>query len=159
MKLLHLFAFFLLACIPPTEYKPARTPRVYETVSVLTLPIQYRYWFEEVEKCSGLEGELSSVYFYSVLGETFTMDNEPEEKRFRGYFALAETGQKMIFISSSNTLTRWIVKHEMLHFLVYMNFDLVKRDFSNKTEAEKLNEWQHPDEYFNKRCRLLDWQQ
>jgi len=99
----------------------------------LDITAEYRQWWGELEACSGLQGNIDNVRFYSVP----SLSGGVVGRIWYG-------GSPLIEIVSVNpqawTHVGWAVKHEMMHAL--------------------LNRSGHPVEYFDGRCGNLtkgDW--
>lgn len=91
-------------------------------------PIQYANWWRMTEACSGLEGNLDAITWYSVMSSEFTIDGES----YDGYWFGADD---RILLSYPSVSDGRVVRHEMLHAL--------------------LRSGAHPVEYFVTRCGAL----
>jgi hypothetical protein len=84
---------------------------------------QYSQWWRELEGCSGLRGNLSAVAFYSV-------ESIPGQAIGRYQLKGGKQTIELVFLFLNDEP---IVKHEMMHALLY-------------------NVGGHPSEYFNGKC-------
>ncbi len=83
-------------------------------------PEQYYGWWDEIGTCSEYEvtvEELDSIEFFFIRAETFMVNGEV------GYIAYAFVHDDQIFIVDSKKDEEYIVKHEMLHFILWWFYD------------------------------------
>lgn len=76
-------------------------------------PPVYTAWWAMVEECSGLQGSLESIQWFSVPGELSDPSNPAEP--VDAYWSAASN---RIVLNSNDTVAGNIVRHEMLHALV-----------------------------------------
>jgi hypothetical protein len=76
-------------------------------------PPVYQQWWAMVEGCSGLEGSLESIQWFSVPEQLWDPSNPADP--VEGYWSAASN---RIVLNSNDTAAGGIVRHEMLHALV-----------------------------------------
>lgn len=95
-------------------------------------PPAYHVWWQEVEQCSGLPGDMSKVSFGVML------DRE-HIREYAGYTTIDPT--PFIVLSPAHVYDAITVKHEMLHAI------LLQHGLQRHGD--------HPQEYFIERCKVL----
>lgn len=97
-------------------------------------PTEYHKWMLEVAKCAGLDTlpAKAIVQFFAVNGTSFRTDRSDWDMGV----TLAVGDSLQTFIGSPHTGRQDIVKHELMHLLLYTNGKVT-------TQAER-----HPAEYF-----------
>lgn len=80
-------------------------------VSRFDPPLIYDAWFSEVSKCSGLYRPLGGIDWYAT----------PEPWERNGGVALGGYADGNIYLAEIDVMTEWVVKHEMLHYLLHPN--------------------------------------
>jgi hypothetical protein len=79
--------------------------------AVFDAPAVYSRWWQDVEQCSGLTGDLSSVRWYMApTGQSLTVKGQPVD----AYWASAGN---FIVLSTGTKYAGSLIRHEMLHAL------------------------------------------
>jgi hypothetical protein len=112
----------------------------FPIVTKIIPPMIYDKWWKEIMQCSGLTVPNSltqNVEFFSVLGKYgFMIEGLDYSNGFFGGYTMA--WKQQIYLAVDEVLDKKVVKHEMLHFLLY-----------NYGNSEN-----HPALYFKQKCKL-----
>jgi hypothetical protein len=125
---LFLLAAFLVGCHHPLE--------PWEEIDLSTAvkiepSAQYVAWWNELEVCSGLSGDVHAVAFYVVPNDS-TIQVGPES--YWGYWI--KNGNKIV-LAGTHAYSEKLVKHEEMHALLHSAL--------------------HPSAYFNGPCGDLTY--
>lgn len=114
----------LLAVLVLVACSEITAPPSDTALEITPIPAHYRVWWDELESCAKLSGDIDRVRFYA--DESQYMGQTPEGKPARAY---AQRGSRpfIVFFKDARHY-EGVVKHEMLHIL--------------------LGEGGHPVEYF-----------
>jgi len=129
----------MMAKFPNSPFKEsvyvAGIPYIKDIDSYET-PLIYNKWWGEVEGCTGLyipDTEKNKIKFYYIRAEAFYFNIDTTKTLFDGYtFPM----YNKIYVIKGDMLSEKVIKHEMVHILMYHNGD--DRD--------------HPPVYFNNAC-------
>jgi hypothetical protein len=116
---------------------PNTWPHVEHTDPLVTpfdAPWQYRQWWAEDEKCSGLKGDFDHWNFAAVNASAFRVNHS--DMLFIGY---TWSDTHTIYLVAPFKMNPLLVKHEMIHALM---------DENNMPAG-------HPDSLFNRKCGRL----
>jgi hypothetical protein len=88
-------------------------PPLPEGATQFSTPAVYARWWTMVEQCSGLQGSLGSVHWYSTPQQLWNPSNSADP--VEGYWSLASN---RVVLNSNDTIDGPTVRHEMLHALI-----------------------------------------
>jgi hypothetical protein len=100
--ILMLVAVVLVACVPMQSTAFAQNVKPVEGRDA-----QYKQWYQDLEKCSGLKGDFNRLSFYT------TTDHLHNGRTFDGYWE-----QQSNSIVLRKPWEREAVQHEMMHDLL-----------------------------------------
>jgi hypothetical protein len=103
----------LLALVAGISCGHLTDPPLPENALPLTPPPVYAGWWAMVEACSGIDGSLEGIHWFSTLGQL--QDPNDNADAIAGYWSLA--GNRIV-LSTSDTIAGGVVRHEMLHALL-----------------------------------------
>jgi hypothetical protein len=131
---------FLLAALTSglVACAPAGPPRLPPTPSygLMEFPAPYSFaqWWGEVETCSGLHGDLSSLRFFVAPKPILTLPDDPGL-----YAGMYFPGERRIVLGLFEPSDSMVVRHEMLHSLLDLNH-------------LRTGDNQHPFHFFHELC-------
>jgi hypothetical protein len=129
--LLTALACGVLACAPVT---PKVSPTPQYNMMEFPAPLSFAQWWQSVVKCSGLNGDLSSLRFFVAPKPILVLPDDP------GYYAgMYFPGEKRIVLGLFEPADSAVVMHEMLHALIDAN-------------GLRTGDNQHPRHFFHELC-------
>ncbi len=133
---LWLFSLHLAVIIP--EEPPPLVAGLAAFYEEFTPPPRYREIHREAEACTGERREFGRVVWVEAPGRTFSSPSDGSD--MVGYWIWAADGRDTIVIASAFRNYDWIIKHELVHYLI-------QAPHSEDVEADR--------DLFGRRCRAM----
>jgi hypothetical protein len=139
----------LLVMVASINIACAVNPFYVQKQPLAPMPMEYYQWWKDAQKCSGLKGKMKDVAFYfsaspefrvrwlNINGDTIRISaiglHETVDKPFGAFLK-----RTRITIAQPYILTEGIVKHEMMHALIFQNRDSLGKEMDLENEHHPL---------------------